>query len=117
MDSRLGLIYTAGFLPPENNPFMDQHIIFALVLLGMALTRMDSRLGFGVLVDQFLYHMRPVHLRATLSDLDSAPSVGQLQPGEEVPHPLMTSFMPYKNGFAQALGLWVYSSPSPSSLF
>ncbi len=43
----MGLIYTAGFLPPENNPFMDQHIIFALVLLGMALTRMDSRLGFG----------------------------------------------------------------------
>ncbi len=42
--------------------------------------------------------------------------MGQLQPGEEVPHPLMTSFMPYKNGFAQALGLWVYSSYRPFSL-
>ena len=43
----MGLIYTAGFLPPEHNPFMDQHIIFALVLLGLAMTRMDSRLGLG----------------------------------------------------------------------
>ena len=43
----MGLIYTAGFLPPEHNPFMDQHIIFALVLLGIATTQMDSRLGLG----------------------------------------------------------------------
>ena len=41
------LIYTAGFLPPENNPFMDQHIIFALVLAGLVKGRMDSRLGIG----------------------------------------------------------------------
>ena len=45
----MALIYTAGFLPPEHNPFLDQHIIFALVLLGLAVARMDSRLGLGTL--------------------------------------------------------------------
>ena len=39
-----------------------------------------------VLVDQFLYHMRPVHLRATLSDLDSAPSVQRCKQHEQAAH-------------------------------
>jgi len=34
-------------LPPENNPFMDDHIVYALVLVVLALTSAGKTLGFG----------------------------------------------------------------------
>ena len=42
----LMLMWTAA-LPPENNPFMDDHIIYALVLLGLALVGAGNTLGLG----------------------------------------------------------------------
>jgi thiosulfate dehydrogenase (quinone) large subunit len=41
------LIYSAGFLPPQNNPFLDHHIIYITLLTGFALTRSGHCLGFG----------------------------------------------------------------------
>jgi thiosulfate dehydrogenase (quinone) large subunit len=41
------LIYSAGFLPPKNNPFMDQHIIYAILMAGFAMTKSGHCLGFG----------------------------------------------------------------------
>ena len=37
----------AAVLPPENNLFMDDHIIYALVLVGLALVSAGDTLGFG----------------------------------------------------------------------
>ena len=37
----------AAVLPPENNPFMDDHLIYALVLVGLALVNAGDVLGFG----------------------------------------------------------------------
>jgi thiosulfate dehydrogenase (quinone) large subunit len=34
-------------LPPANNPFMDEHLIFAAVLVGLALVGAGHTLGFG----------------------------------------------------------------------
>ena len=34
-------------LPPANNPFMDEHLIFAGVLVGLALVGAGNTLGFG----------------------------------------------------------------------
>jgi thiosulfate dehydrogenase (quinone) large subunit len=34
-------------LPPENKPFMDDHIVYALVLIVLALTAAGKTLGFG----------------------------------------------------------------------
>lgn len=42
----LVLMWTAVF-PPDNNPFMDDHIIYALVLLGLALVGAGNTLGLG----------------------------------------------------------------------
>lgn len=42
----LGLIWVAG-LWPERNPFMDEHIIYALVLVGLALTNAGETWGLG----------------------------------------------------------------------
>lgn len=42
----LVLMWTAS-LPPSNNPFMDDHIIYALVLIGLAHLGAGSTLGFG----------------------------------------------------------------------
>lgn len=40
------LMWTAS-LPPENNPFMDSHIVYALVLVGLALAGAGRTLGLG----------------------------------------------------------------------
>ncbi|MGW9347907.1 thiosulfate dehydrogenase [quinone] large subunit [Nocardiopsis flavescens] len=37
----------AAVLPPANNPFMDDHIVLALVLVGLALVRSADTLGLG----------------------------------------------------------------------
>ena len=34
-------------LPPENNPVIDDHVIYALVLVTLALTSAGRTLGFG----------------------------------------------------------------------
>lgn len=34
-------------LPPDSNPFMDDHIVYAIVLIGLALVRAGDTLGFG----------------------------------------------------------------------
>ncbi|PIR41551.1 MAG: hypothetical protein COV31_00375 [Candidatus Yanofskybacteria bacterium CG10_big_fil_rev_8_21_14_0_10_46_23] len=44
----LGFIYLAGFLPPENNPIVDDHIIYIVVMLGLILNPESANfLGFG----------------------------------------------------------------------
>lgn len=40
------LMWTA-VLPPENNPFMDDHLIYALVLIGLAAINAGDVLGLG----------------------------------------------------------------------
>jgi thiosulfate dehydrogenase [quinone] large subunit len=47
----LVLMWTA-VLPPENNPFMDDHIIYALVLIALALTNTTHILGLGKVWDR-----------------------------------------------------------------
>jgi thiosulfate dehydrogenase (quinone) large subunit len=42
----LVLMWTA-VLPPENNPFMDDHLIYAAVLVVLALTAAGNTIGFG----------------------------------------------------------------------
>jgi thiosulfate dehydrogenase [quinone] large subunit len=42
----LVLMYTA-VLPPENNPFMDDHLIYAGTLVGLALINAGNTLGLG----------------------------------------------------------------------
>ncbi len=42
----LVLMWSASF-PPADNPFMDQHLIYAVVLCGLALVGSGSTLGFG----------------------------------------------------------------------
>ena len=42
----LVLMWTA-VLPPENNPFMDDHLIYALVLVALALANAGHVLGLG----------------------------------------------------------------------
>jgi thiosulfate dehydrogenase (quinone) large subunit len=37
----------AAVLPPDNNPFIDDHLIYALVLVGLALINAGDVLGFG----------------------------------------------------------------------
>ena len=37
----------SAVLPPENNPFMDDHIVYALVLVALALTSAGKTLGLG----------------------------------------------------------------------
>ena len=41
------LFYTAAALSPENNPFMDDHIIYAIVLAGIAVVGGGRYLGLG----------------------------------------------------------------------
>ena len=41
------LMYVAGFLPPEHNPFVDEHIVYALIMAGLTVTHAGGYLGFG----------------------------------------------------------------------
>ena len=41
------LFYTASALSPENNPFLDDHIIYAIVLAGIAVVSAGRYLGLG----------------------------------------------------------------------
>lgn len=41
------LFFLAGFIPPKNNPFLDEHIIYAIVLVLIANAKSGHCLGFG----------------------------------------------------------------------
>jgi thiosulfate dehydrogenase (quinone) large subunit len=41
------LMYAAGFIPPANNPFLDDHLIYAIVFAGLALSHSGRWLGLG----------------------------------------------------------------------
>lgn len=41
------MFYVAGFIPPEHNPLTDEHIINAIVLIGIYLSIPSGILGFG----------------------------------------------------------------------
>ncbi len=45
----LFLMYTAGFLPPKNNPFLDEHIIYIIIMIGLAITKSGDSFGLGKL--------------------------------------------------------------------
>jgi thiosulfate dehydrogenase (quinone) large subunit len=47
----LVLMWTA-VLPPENNPFMDDHLIYALVLVALALVKAGHVVGLGRVWEQ-----------------------------------------------------------------
>lgn len=39
--------FTAGFLPPEHNPIIDEHVINAVIMIGLFITVPSTYLGFG----------------------------------------------------------------------
>jgi thiosulfate dehydrogenase [quinone] large subunit len=41
------LIYTAGFLLPEHNPFLDEHLIYAVIMIGLTMVKSGHRIGLG----------------------------------------------------------------------
>lgn len=43
----LMLLMWAALLPPSNHPFLDEHIIYALLLLGFATSNAGDAVGFG----------------------------------------------------------------------
>jgi thiosulfate dehydrogenase (quinone) large subunit len=43
----LALMYLAGFLPPQHNPLIDEHIIYIIVLAVLCLTESGKYLGLG----------------------------------------------------------------------
>jgi len=43
----MALFYTAGAIWPENNPFLDQHVVYAIVLAGIAYVAAGQYLGLG----------------------------------------------------------------------
>ena len=44
--SMMVLMYIAGFIPPEHNPFVDEHLINAIVLFGLANSNAGATFGF-----------------------------------------------------------------------
>ena len=43
----LFLMYTAIGIPPENNPFIDDHLVYILVMIGLMMLNSGDYLGFG----------------------------------------------------------------------
>ena len=43
----MALFYTASAPSPENNPFLDDHVVYAIVLIGIAVVGAGRYLGFG----------------------------------------------------------------------
>lgn len=41
------LMYIAGFIPPEHNPFLDEHLVYAFILLSLPLLQASHYLGLG----------------------------------------------------------------------
>jgi len=44
----MGLFYTASAIWPEHNPFLDDHVVYAIVLAGVAVIGAGRYLGFGM---------------------------------------------------------------------
>ena len=42
----LGLMWLAA-LPPEHNPFLDEHIIYAVIMIGLTFVKSGHWFGFG----------------------------------------------------------------------
>ena len=40
-------IYTACLLPPEHTPFLDEHVIYAIIIIGFIVVKPGSFLGLG----------------------------------------------------------------------
>ena len=43
----LVLMYTAGFILPEHNPFLDEHIIYAVIMIGLTVVGAGRWIGMG----------------------------------------------------------------------
>lgn len=43
----MAMFYVSGAIWPENNPFLDDHVVYALVLLGIAVVGAGRYLGLG----------------------------------------------------------------------
>ena len=43
----MAMFYTASAIWPENNPFLDDHIVYAIVLAGIAYVGAGRYLGLG----------------------------------------------------------------------
>jgi thiosulfate dehydrogenase [quinone] large subunit len=43
----MALIFAAGFVPPEHNPLIDEHIIYLILLIGIAKVRPGRWFGLG----------------------------------------------------------------------
>lgn len=43
----LFLIYSAGFIWPEHNPFLDEHLINIVIMIGLAVSNSGDYFGFG----------------------------------------------------------------------
>ncbi|MDA0771227.1 MAG: hypothetical protein O2821_13560 [Chloroflexi bacterium] len=43
----LALMYTAGFILPEHNPFLDEHIVYAVIMIGLAAAGAGRTMGLG----------------------------------------------------------------------
>ena len=43
----LTLMYTAGFILPEHNLFLDEHIVYAVIMVGLIMAGSGRYLGFG----------------------------------------------------------------------
>ena len=43
----MALFYTAGAIWPENNPFLDEHVVYVIVLAGIAYVAAGRYLGLG----------------------------------------------------------------------
>jgi thiosulfate dehydrogenase [quinone] large subunit len=48
----MGIFYTATAIWPEHNPFLDEHIVYAIVLAGIAYVGAGRYLGLGKYWDQ-----------------------------------------------------------------
>jgi thiosulfate dehydrogenase [quinone] large subunit len=48
----LALMYLAGFLPPQHNPLIDEHIVYIIVMAVLCLTQSGKYLGLGKIWSQ-----------------------------------------------------------------
>jgi thiosulfate dehydrogenase [quinone] large subunit len=43
----LALMYSAASILPEHNPFLDDHIIYAVIMVGLIVVESGRHLGLG----------------------------------------------------------------------
>jgi len=41
------LMYAASAIWPEHNPFLDEHLVYAVILIGLATTNAGRTMGLG----------------------------------------------------------------------